>query len=215
MERATPGAYTDALPPGKRVNHIVEAVKRQHAKQFTGQERLEKITTQVGKLVSEHNLRQLARMGVAAPIVGTPRAVAAFTAENVSLIRSISSDYFVDVEKTIHQAMAQGQRHESLIAGLQQRYGVTENRAKLIARDQVLKFNGSLNKLRQTKAGVTKFIWRTVEDERVRGAHDAFDGNTYDWNDPPGDGSPEEGTFPGTAINCRCWAQPIIEGEED
>lgn len=207
-------AHVDALPPGKRVNHIMEAVKKQASK-MTAQKPLERITNQIGNLVAQHNERQLGLLGVDPPLKGTPKAVAAFTAENVSLIRTIPADYFADVEKVVHQAMAQGLRHEAVISTLQQRYGVTESRAKLIARDQVLKFNGSMNRLRQTNAGVTKYVWRTVEDERVRSVHDDFDGNTYDWNDPPGDGSAEEGTHPGTAINCRCFADPVIEDAEE
>lgn len=209
-----PGFFEDALPPGKRVNHIIEAVKNQHSK-MTQQKPLERIASQVGNLVAQHNERQLGMLGVKPPLKGTPKAVAAFTAENVSLIRTIPAQYFADIEKTVHQAMAQGLRHESLVSGLQERYGVAESRAKLIARDQVLKFQGSMNKLRQTNAGISKYIWRTVEDERVRSVHDDFDGETYDWNDPPGDGSPEEGTHPGTAINCRCFADPVIEDAEE
>ena len=230
MERNNPAAYRadffsrpdfwkasfleDALPPGKRVNHIIEAVKKQASK-MTAQKPLERITNQIGNLVAQHNERQLGLLGVDPPLKGTPKAVAAFTAENVSLIRTIPADYFADVEKVVHQAMAQGLRHEAVISTLQQRYGVTESRAKLIARDQVLKFNGSMNKLRQTNAGVTKYVWRTVEDERTREVHAEFDGTTYDWSDPPGDGSAEEGTHPGTAINCRCWADPVIEDAEE
>ena len=208
LERANPG-HRDALPPGKRVNHVIEAIKRQIAKENT-QERLERIPKQIGKLVSEHNARILATQGIEARLAGTQKQINAFTSENVALIRSVPADYLFDVERLTHTAMAQGLRHEELAKSLANAAGVTESRAKLIARDQVLKFNGSLNKTRQQAAGVTHYIWRSAEDERTRDAHADFDGNTYAWDDPPGDGSPGEGTHPGTAINCRCWSDPVI-----
>lgn len=208
------GWYKDALPPGKRVNHVLEAVKNQMAKQ-TAQKRLEEGVIHIGRLVSAYNTRQLARIGLTGTPKGTGRAVSAFTAENVSLIRSVTSDYFTDIEKQIHIAMGKGERHETLAETLKERFSVTESRAKLIARDQVLKFNGSLNAMRQQQQGISKYVWMTTEDERTREAHADFDGNVYSWDDPPGDGSAEEGTHPGTAINCRCWASPVIEEAED
>lgn len=208
LERANPG-HRDALPPGKRVNHVIEAIKRQIAKENT-QERLERIPKQIGKLVSEHNARILASQGIEARLAGTQKQINAFTSENVALIRSVPADYLFDVERLTHTAMSQGLRHEELAKALANAAGVTEARAKLIARDQVLKFNGSLNKTRQQAAGVTHYTWRSSEDERTRDAHADFDGNTYAWDDPPGDGSPGEGTHPGTAINCRCWSDPIV-----
>lgn len=209
MERNNPSAYTDALPPGKRANHVVEAIRKQIAKENT-QDRLERIPKQVSKLVSEHNLRILAAQGIDPKLAGTQKAINAFTAENVALIRSVTTDYLIDVERLTHTAMKQGLRHEELAKSLANAAGVTESRAKLIARDQVLKFNGSLNAIRQQAAGVTHYIWRCVGDERVRNAHNEFDGNTYAWDDPPGDGSPGEGTHPATAIQCRCWSEPIL-----
>lgn len=210
-ERANPHLYTDALPPGKRLNHVMEAIKATWSRTYS-QQRLERIAGRVGQLVSEFNRRQLAKQLAVSevPDKGSKKAVANFVSENVALIRTVPTQFFAEIESRIHRAMADGQRHEELAKVIEERFGVAENRAKLIARDQVLKFNGSLNMARMQAAGVERYIWRTVEDERVRGVHDEFDGNEYAWNDPPGNGSPEEGSHPGTAINCRCWADPVL-----
>lgn len=214
MERNNPAAYTDALPPGKRVNHVLEGI-RNTLKKETAQDRLERGVKQVAKLVSDHNMRLLAAQGVDAKTTGTVKQMAAFTAENVGLIRSIPTDYLTDVEKTIHRAMAQGQRHETLAKELEERFSVSESKAKLIARDQVLKFGGALMKMRQQNAGIDSYIWRAAMDERTREAHAEFDGNTYTWAEGAGDGSAEEGTHPGEAVQCRCWAEPILQEVED
>jgi uncharacterized protein with gpF-like domain len=40
----------------------------------------------------------------------------------------------------------------------------------------------------------------------VRDAHFDREGRTFTWADPPDDG------HPGEAINCRCQAEPDLEG---
>ena len=49
------------------------------------------------------------------------------------------------------------------------------------------KYHSSLNRVRQTNLGVEEFVWDTVNDERCREAHAERDGETYSWDDPPGD----------------------------
>jgi hypothetical protein len=44
-----------------------------------------------------------------------------------------------------------------------------------------------------------KYIWRTVEDDRVRPKHAALNGTVRDWSDSPD---------PGEEANCRCCAEP-------
>jgi len=47
------------------------------------------------------------------------------------------------------------------------------------------------------------YIWRTMEDEKVRDSHAVREGKVYNWNLPP------EGGHPGEDHNCRCWAEPF------
>lgn len=54
-----------------------------------------------------------------------------------------------------------------------------------------------------SKAKSGKYIWHTVEDEKVRASHAALNGTVRDWADSPD---------PGEEFNCRCWAEPIEEG---
>lgn len=44
------------------------------------------------------------------------------------------------------------------------------------------------------------YIWRTVEDGKVRPAHAQYNRTMRDWNDSPD---------PGDDFNCRCWAEPL------
>lgn len=214
---------TDAAQhPGKRVNTILDGIANTLADKFS-QARLERIASQVATAVSEHQKTQLFRqvkaaIGVDLTTILTPKLgalVRRFTAENVALIRSLPRDYLADVEKITLAGMRAGDRHEDIAASISDRLDVAESRAKLISRDQTLKFFGELNAVRQQALGAEQYIWRTVEDERVRSVHAERDGKTYSWDDPPGDPEdPATGGHPGAAINCRCWAEPIFPEEE-
>jgi SPP1 gp7 family putative phage head morphogenesis protein len=132
-----------------------------------------------------------------------------FTNDNVTLIKSISSRYFHEIETTIKEDVANGLRWEEMADDLEDRYGVSKSRAELIARDQTGKFYGELNAQRQAELGIESFIWRTANDERVREEHAALDGEVFKWSAPPSEG------IPGEPIQCRCYADPVIEGFAD
>lgn len=138
-----------------------------------------------------------------------------FVRENISLIKSVQRQYLGEVEQVVLRGVRTGLRHEEIARqiigqskeGFISRFGKAESRAELIARDQTNKFYGQLTEFRQTAAGVEKYIWRTALDERVRPEHAEREGETFSWDDPPDDG------HPGEPINCRCYAEPVIELE--
>lgn len=51
-----------------------------------------------------------------------------------------------------------------------------------------------------TKTPSGYYIWRTVEDDKVRGAHAALNRTVRRWDDSPD---------PGEDFNCRCWSEPV------
>lgn len=129
-----------------------------------------------------------------------------FTRDNVALIESIPRRFFSEIEDLVRESALSGRRPESLLQDFQERYDVSESRARLLARDQVSKFNGELTRVRQGKLGITSYIWRTSLDERVRESHKAQEGLTYKWAD-----APSETGHPGADYQCRCTAEPILD----
>lgn len=129
--------------------------------------------------------------------------VPAFISENVALIKSVPNRFFDEVEKLAANAVRTGRRWEDLAKDIQERTGIAEDRARLIARDQVGKLVGQLADERHKDLGLTHFIWRTVRDDRVREEHEALNGDRFEI----GVGDPDEG-LPGEAINCRCYEEP-------
>lgn len=124
--------------------------------------------------------------------------------ENVRLIRTMHRQTFSTVETMVVQGVNSGRRHEEIAADLVERFGIAERRAALIARDQVGKFYGQVQRARQKELGITRYVWRTSMDERVREEHAEREGEVFEWSEPPDDG------HPGFPINCRCTAEPDL-----
>ncbi len=213
-------ARLDAMAPGRRVNKVIAGISKSFYRLFN-HEKLEKLTGNIARATSEHHKAQLFRqvksqIGIELATVADrklrPR-IAQFTSENIALIKTVPQTYFAQVEQRVLAGIAAGSRHEEIAEQIEERLGVARDRAKLIARDQVLKFNGELNEVRQQDLGITSYIWRTSDDSRVRDHHEERDGETYEWANGPGDASdPGDGEHPGQGINCRCWADPLLEG---
>ncbi|ENX22459.1 hypothetical protein F892_01701 [Acinetobacter vivianii] len=124
---------------------------------------------------------------------------------NVSLIRSIPSQYADKVEALVLNALQTGQTNEELAKAIAKLGQTTDYRARLIAADQMGKINGQINKARQLSMGVETYTWQTAKDERVRLDHRHKQGETFRWDDPPAGG------HPGEPIRCRCTALPNYE----
>jgi len=136
-----------------------------------------------------------------------------FTYQNMTLIKNMGDDYIKKVETSVLNGIKEGRLGRDIqktvaksLLGLSDSEKGIRNRAKLIARDQVSKFNGQLNELRQKSVGITKYVWSTSGDDRVRDSHEAKDGVTFSWDDPPTDTG-----NPGEDFQCRCVALPIFD----
>lgn len=195
----------------ERARGVVERIAEQVLRDVSPAQ-LENLARRIAGRASEHQKEQLRRQVRAAvgvdPIQQEPKRlgalVDAFVHENVALVRSIPRDLLGDLEKVVARGVRSGQRHEEIAKVIEERFDVAENRAALIARDQVGKFIGELNKARQEALGIEGYVWRTVGDNRVRDEHDEREGESFSWDDPPEDG------HPGEAVNCRCWPEPDL-----
>lgn len=154
--------------------------------------------------------------GLSISELADPSIVRAWRKANADLIVSLCQDQIDDLRKTIIEPNT-ALRVEELAKLIQDRFGVKDSRAELIARDQTLKLNGQLTEANMRTAGVSRYIWTTSKDERVRGnpdgkypdadpSHYAQDGQIYSWDDPPETG------HPGQDFQCRCTPYPLIEG---
>lgn len=127
---------------------------------------------------------------------------------NAALIAGLADDLVTRIKARTITAVLNGETAAGLKRDLVDLFGISDRRAKVIARDQIAKTTSDLNRLRHQQAGVVEYIWRTSADERVRPRHAALDGRKYRYDEPTG---AEQGLPPGQPIMCRCWARAVIE----
>lgn len=149
-----------------------------------------------------------------------------FTRENALLVGKVSGDFIDRIEQRIAGRVREGLRPEEIAKEIERDFIATQGleakkarkRAKLIARDQVASLQGDITKVRQTQIGVSRYTWRTAEDERVRSSHRSRNGQIFEWGKPIGPQLRGKGLtvdtvdgHPGKPINCRCYAEPVLE----
>lgn len=145
---------------------------------------------------------------------GIKRIINKSIGENVKLIQSIPQQHYQRIAKTIHDGLEKGQSYSTMAKEIRQINGVSERKAKFIARDQTASVYGELTQKRNENLGIEKFKWITSRDNRVRETHRVLDGMVFDWaSGAKGPGVPIEmiGLIPGEDYNCRCTSTPVFE----
>jgi SPP1 gp7 family putative phage head morphogenesis protein len=146
------------------------------------------------------------------------RIVKAKVNENVNLIKTQADIYFKDISTAVYEGITEGVRASEISKDLANITGKMTRHIKFIAGDQVQKANAAINEAEQREVGVSEYIWRTSEDQRVRGdpkglypnaEHNHFErnGKSFEWDKPPAGG------HPGQDYGCRCTAEAIIDFE--
>lgn len=224
------------------IDRVIEALRRASAR-FIGQafeaqaERVARSTVSMAEAESTSAFLKSVNQAVGvdlAPVLsqqGMAEYLDASIADNVSLIRSVSEQYFDRVQNVVLGGMRNGDHPTSIAKALQHQTGITDRRAKIIARDQVAKLNSQIVQRRQVQAGITHFRWVTANDERVTGrpggryanakikCHEiakqdiGFGPGVYRW-DRGASYAGETNLHPGRAHpQCRCTASPVFEWE--
>lgn len=144
----------------------------------------------------------------------TPGSVAAYhavAAEQVNLIKSIPAQYLKDVQSKVWASVMKGADMHELSDSLHKTYGVSRDRAALIARDQNAKAKAIIEKTRRQELGIVKAIWMHSSGGRVpRATHIAMDGKLYDLAVGMWDAHEGKYVLPGELINCRCTSRAVL-----
>lgn len=130
-----------------------------------------------------------------------PALLSLWEQENLALIRSLPENMISQLRGEFAKGLVGGKGMREMSRIVRERADVGSRRSEIIARDQISSLNGQLARYRQTRAGVTHYVWNTMADERVRPTHRARDGKTFSWKDSP---------IPGEEIMCRCTASPVL-----
>lgn len=162
---------------------------------------------------------------------------AAWAQQSADLITGMSQVMTDRAANIVMTGTKAGLRHEALAEYVEAGLNVPEWRARLIARDQVAKWNSRLSHERFAKAGIAQFVWRTAKDRRVvgrpgglyptakspdkHGNHYEREGLVFELQRQGGAlvevsrgrrivHSDWDDGLPGEPIQCRCWAEPIL-----
>lgn len=108
-----------------------------------------------------------------------------------------------------------GNRYENLIQTIQKSYGVTESKAKFLARQETNLLTAKYSQVRYESAGSTGYYWRCVKGSPkhpVRPDHKKLDGEFIQWNSKPiVDSKTGRRAHAGEDFNCRCGKEVVLK----
>lgn len=145
-----------------------------------------------------------------------------WVAESVSYISQLPVDALSKIHEIILWAYTTKQPRINVYRRLEKVPGMTKNRARLIATDQLGTLNCRMTEYEHKSLGVDKYKWSARHDTKVRPCHREYNNKIFSWNNPPADwyitksrGIVYTGNYyhPGEAIRCRCSAKPVFEGD--
>lgn len=150
-----------------------------------------------------------------APTPESRAAYQAVIAEQVNLIKSIPQQYLKDVESKVWGSVMKGADMHALSVDLRKTYGITRDRAAVIARDQNNKAKAIIESTRRQELGITRAIWQHSAGGKVpRATHVAMSGKSYLIAQGMYDSDAGKYVLPGELINCRCTSRAVISAFE-
>lgn len=167
-----------------------------------------------------------AALGITKRIPKAARAAmeARYAADVRPYVVAATAEYIDGVHKAVIDNAARGYRYEAIVADIEHFVGVSERKAKFIARQETAIFMAGYRQERFTDAGVTRYRWSTSHDVRVRpyedeqklkkyGDHRILDKEvfTYAHKAPAQYMSRKKPSNPGEDYGCRCVDLPILE----
>lgn len=138
--------------------------------------------------------------------------------ENVSLIRSISDEYFKQITGAVARSIENGDGVKWLTEELIKYGAKSKRRAELIAQDQTRKAFTSLNLRNFDEAGIKKFRWLHSGGSREpREYHmNVLNGEIFDvaQGAPNEEGKSPVYIYPGQLPYCRCVMEAVLDFED-
>ncbi|WP_321905136.1 phage head morphogenesis protein [Paraburkholderia tropica] len=222
-----PGYAMDAVDgnPVSRSRIIINHLKRKYGAYFTklaksATDRMIKQTVRHSTVTLGMSLRELgAELELSPKFLESGRLreiVMASTQEAAQLIKTIPDNYLSQVQGQVMRSITTGSGMETLMPFMREKYGQNVRKARSVANDQTRKAYSSISNARLQAAGVKKFEWcHSHGGKTPRKQHLDWNGKIFRFDQPPVDDA-FGAVLPGIAINCRCFARPILDfGDED
>lgn len=134
--------------------------------------------------------------------------------ENMRLyIKDWTEKEIVELRKRVLTTITAGNRYETLVKTIRSSYGVSQNKAKFLARQETSLLMAKFRETRYTDVGIKEYRWCNVvgsPKHPVRPMHKALNNKVFRWDEPPIVNEKGERKNPGEDYNCRCFARPIV-----
>lgn len=216
-----PGYAMDAVDgnPASRARIIINYLKRKYSKYFAklaqvATERMIRQTIKHSTVTVGMSLREIAKdLELDPAFLNSGRLreiVIASTQEAAQLIKTIPEQYLSQVQGQVMRSITTGGGLATLVPFLREKYGQNVRKARSVAHDQTRKAYSNISNARMVDAGVQEFEWcHSHGGKTPRPQHLGWNGKTFRFDKPPVDDT-FGAVLPGIAINCRCFARPIL-----
>lgn len=136
-------------------------------------------------------------------------------ATNLKLsIQEFTDEQILELREKVTKAAFIGNRYETMVDDIRKSYGVSQNKAKFLARQETNLLMAKYKEVRYQDAGVNDYIWRCVAGTKqhpVRPMHARLNGKRFSFSAPPVTDNLGNRNNPGEDYNCRCAAVPIVK----
>ncbi len=131
--------------------------------------------------------------------------------KNVESIKSIASEHLGDVKQLVMTSVQEGRNLGGLRKGLQQKYGITQRRAELIARTSNNQASAMIDRARAKELGITEAQWvHSSAGKHPRHEHLGWNGKMYNIENGMYSHVSGKYVWPGSDYNCRCTKRMIV-----
>lgn len=120
----------------------------------------------------------------------------------------------VKLRGEVQKSAFAGNRYESMVDAIQKSYGVSQSKAKFLARQETNILMAKYKETRYKDAGVTEYEWVCAKgspNHPVRPMHKKLDGKVFRFDKPPVVNIKGDRKNPGEDYGCRCFARPIVQ----
>jgi SPP1 gp7 family putative phage head morphogenesis protein len=128
-------------------------------------------------------------------------------------IQKWTEDEIIELRAKIAENVYSGRRYEGIAEEIMHSYGVSENKAKFLARQETSLYMAQIKKARYIDAGIKKYRWKCSHDgHTIRHDHKILDNTIQRYDSPPVTNLRSGArNNPGEDFNCYCMDEPIVE----
>jgi len=180
-------------------------------------DRLSDIPDQYIKTIDWMNddfVKTLKHITIAPQLTDAQRGIiAAEWGQNLDLyVKGWASQRILEMREKVQANAFDGRRSSQLIDMLKYNYGVSQRKAKFLARQETSLLLSKFRETRYRDAGSNRYRWSTSRDERVRHDHEKLDGKVFQWDQPPITNHwTGKRNNPGEDFGCRCVGIAIFD----